>query len=86
MFAQVQIYPPGQEGYCHMAITIPYKLDRKKKQIAEIIHIGEVKPPYCRPTGNIRENRRDDSCEVGTYLNQCYNFQSNCVRARNICF
>ena len=40
----------------------------------------------CRPTANIRENRRDDSCEVGTYLNQCYNFQSNCVRARNICF
>ena len=25
----------------------------------------------CRPTANIRENRRDDSCEVGTYLNQC---------------
>ena len=36
----------------------------------------------CRPTANIRENRRDDSCEVGTYLNQCCNFQSNCVRAR----
>ena len=40
----------------------------------------------CRPTANIRENRRDDSCEVGTYLNQCCNFQSNCVRARNRCF
>ena len=36
-----------------------------------------------RPTANIRENRRDDSCEVGTYLNQCCNFQSNCVHARN---
>ena len=54
MFAQVQIYPPGQEGYCHMAITIPYKLDRKKKQIAEIIHIGEVKPPYV--PAKLREN------------------------------
>ena len=38
-----------------------------------------------RPTAKLGENRRDDSCEVGTYLNQCCNFQSNCVRARNRC-
>ena len=28
-------------------------------------------PSYvCRPTANIRDNRGDDSCEIGIYLNQ----------------
>ena len=37
----------------------------------------------CRPTANIRENRRDDSCEVGNTSISVCNFQSNCLRARN---
>ena len=41
----------------------------------------------CRRTANIRENRRDDSCEVGTYLNQCLQLSVQlCPREKPRCF
>ena len=40
----------------------------------------------CLLTANIRDNRRDDSCEVATYFNQCLQLSVQlCARKKHIC-